>query len=467
MRLILKYFCAQKRTGRKFTTDLMIQLRPILLLTGLVLVFYFGEIALSFSDRGTSYMINDEEVAFSLKLENSYSDFESTEVIDNHVESFMKRWKIKGMSVAVTKNEELVYAKGFGFADLEQGVEVKPGHLFRIASVSKLITAAAILKLQEEGRISLDDYVFGPHGILDTTLFPDYLDARYEEIRVRHLLNHTAGWSRRSGDPMFSSLVIARKMKVPPPAELDQVISYSLSRRLTYQPGTRYSYSNLGYAILGRIIEVRSGIPYEDFVIMNILKPAGIHDMHLGRSTYHERFPNEVAYYHTGTPEYTYAYDGSGKKVPIHNGGNNITLLGAAGGWVASAPELVKLITVLDGFGIQGDLLDRQTLEMMVSPEAAGPGLFGWRGSDSHGTWWRTGYLNGTAALVVRQPDGVNWVALMNTSTYRQSRIHSYTASMMFQALGRIEIWPYLNLFLVDQEIPEPVTGLLEVNPLL
>lgn len=441
--------------------------KSVFIIIALVTVFFFGEIALTFSDRGNPFIIENEEVAFSLKLENQFSDFDATSKIDKQVDAFLQQWGIRGASVAISKDEELVYAKGFGYANVEKNEKVKPGHLFRIASVSKLITATAIMKLYEEGELELDEHVFGPEGILDTAMFSDYKDKRVEEITVAHLLNHTAGWSRRAGDPMFNSLYIARKMKVDPPAKTDHIIEFTLSRKLNYTPGTRYSYSNLGYGILGRIIEVKSGMPYEDYVIMNVLKPAGIHDMHIGHSFAHEKFPNEVSYYNTGRALMTYAVDGSGERVPAIYGGNNIELLGAAGGWVASAPELCKLMTAIDGFDNQTDILKKETLEMMVDPDLAGRGLFGWRGQDQYGTWWRTGYISGSTALLVRQRDGVNWVILMNTSTYKESRIQRYTSSMMFKAVNSVELWPYLNLFLVDQAAPEPISEIPVSNPLL
>jgi len=147
---------------------------------------------MTFSDKGYPSLLNDEEVPFSLLLDNSYSDFEGTEYIDMQVEAFIKRWKIEGASLAVTKDERLVYAKGFGTANSETGEDVKPGHLFRIASVSKLITAVAIMKLYEEGHLGLDEPVFGKQGILNDSVFMNYQDPRVEEITVRHLLNHTA-----------------------------------------------------------------------------------------------------------------------------------------------------------------------------------------------------------------------------------------------------------------------------------
>ena len=212
----------------------------------LLSVFFFGEIAISLSDKGYPSLLKDEEVPFSLLLDNQFSDFDETAEIDREVNDFLKRWRIEGASVAITKDERLVYAKGFGLANSETGEAVQPGHLFRIASVSKLITAVAVLKLEESGALDLDERIFGPSGILNDSMFLSYRDPRVERITVRHLLNHTAGWSRYSGDPMFNSLYIARKMKVDPPAGLDHIIRFALSNRLNYVPGSRYNYSNLG-----------------------------------------------------------------------------------------------------------------------------------------------------------------------------------------------------------------------------
>jgi len=440
--------------------------QKLIILVILVGIFFFGEIAITFSDRGNSFIVEDEEVAFSLKLENAQSDFPSLEIIDRRVEHFMNHWDITGASVAITK-DELVYTKGFGSAVEESGESVKPGHLFRIASVSKLVTAVAIMKLYENGNLSLDEKVFGKDGIIYRNGFHEYKDKRVEQIEVQHLLNHTAGWSRRAGDPMFNSLYIARKMDVPPPASVDQIIQFTLSRKLHYEPGQRYSYSNLGYAILGKIIEVKSGMPYEDYVMMNILKPVGIHDMHIGRSYVHEKYPNEVNYYTAGISRKVYDFSGSGKYVPIHYGGNPIELLGAAGGWIASSPELIKLLTALDGFPEQPDILKPETLTMMTNPNLSGRGLFGWRGSDKQGTWWRTGYFNGTTALLVRQADGINWVILLNTSTYKKSRIHRYLSAMMFESVNRVNQWPDRDLFFVDRYESNSILTMLAKNPKL
>ena len=83
----------------------------------------------------------------------------------------MKKWTIEGASVAIAKDGKLVYARGFGYADTAAGIETQPYSKFRIASISKLVTAVAIMKLQEEGKLSLDDKVFGPEGILNDSCY--------------------------------------------------------------------------------------------------------------------------------------------------------------------------------------------------------------------------------------------------------------------------------------------------------
>lgn len=436
---------------------------------GLIVLFFFGEIAISFSDRATrNSLINTENLSFALNLDNSDSDFGQHEYIDRLFESFLDRYNLKGLSVAVTKNEKLVYAKGFGMANTETSEQMQPGHLFRLASVSKLITATAIMKLREEGKIDLDDKVFGEDGILNDEKFHEFADERVEQIKVRHLLNHTAGWSRYKGDPVFNSLYIARKMDEVPPAPEDMIIRYSLRKPLSFNPGTTYSYSNLGYVILGKIISVLTELPYEDYVVMNVLKPLGIHDMHIGKSFYHEKYPNEVRYYEPAGSSLTLAFNGSGRMVPKSYGGNNIELLGPAGGWVASAPELIKFISAIDGFENVPDFLTDSTIMLMIDPERAGDGLFGWRGSDRHGTWWRTGTLSGSLSFVMRMHNGLNWVVLLNTSGYKRQRIHNKLSRTIFAASYRVKEWPEYDLFtLKNKSKPSPISEIPAINPKL
>jgi len=433
----------------------------------LVIIFFFLEIAISFSFRGSEKVISFEDnISFALKLDNEDSDYHSYKGIDSAIKYFLAKNNIKGASVAITRNDSLVYAKGFGIANTETGELVHPGHLFRIASISKLITAVAILKLYEDGEFSLDDHVFGPSGILNDIRYQAYNDKLIEKITIRHLLNHTAGWSNKLGDPLFNSLYIANRMRTKKPADLDVIIEYAMKQKLSHSPGSHYSYSNFGYAVLGKIIEKVSGMTYEDYVYIKILIPLEIKDMHIGKSFYHEKFPNEVMYFEPAGSRKCYAYDGSGKLVHLAYGGNNISLLGAAGGWIASAPELIKFLSAIDGHDGQLDILSRETIKLMTNPYFAGDGLFGWKGTDKNGTWWRTGFIAGSNALVIRQDNGINWVVLLNSSLSKNKSIHNKISRMMFTATYKTKDWPHINLFFdKKQNSPTPIGYIPALNP--
>jgi len=414
----------------------------------LVLVFFFAEIGSSFSGRESNGRTADNESnAVTLAINNDITSFEGSENLDRVIEKFRKKYKINGISVAVTKGGRLVYAKGFGKADIEQEVKTEPWHVYRLASVSKLVTAIAVMKLYEDGKLDLDEKVFGPDGILNDNEYLNYRDKRVEDITIRHLLTHTAGWSRRNGDPMFMPHQVARKTKSTFPVEVESIIEFALSRKLNYRPGSKYSYSNLGYAILGEIIEVRSGIAYEDYVNLAILNPIGVYDMQLGRSFVDEKADHEVSYYEAYKTRKVLSYHNPKEFVPRAYGGSDVHTLGAAGGWIGSPIEVLKLITAVDGRDSSHDILEPETISMMTQRGRTGRGMFGWKGSDGYGTWWRTGTLTGNAALVVRQNNDINWIILLNTSTYKRSRIHSEMSRTMFRAVASIKKWPEHDLF--------------------
>jgi CubicO group peptidase (beta-lactamase class C family) len=117
------------------------------------------------------------------------NDLSRLPAMDAVVDSFMTRWSLRGVSLSVMRNDSLVYARGYGRADASK--PMTPGTLLRMASVSKLITAVGIMKLQERGKLVLDTPVFGPFGILDG--YDEYItDDNYYLITVEHLLRHQA-----------------------------------------------------------------------------------------------------------------------------------------------------------------------------------------------------------------------------------------------------------------------------------
>jgi len=432
----------------------------------LFLLFFLGETANTFSFKGENNRNNaiGTIIPLSYKIKNELSDCKQTENIDSIVTSFLKQNEIIGSSVAIAKEGRLVYAKGFGFANKENNELVTPKSLFRIASVSKLITAVAIMKLVENEKLDVNQKVFGPLGILNDSIYLNYKDKRVEDITINQLLSHTAGWNGKKSDPVFNLLYVAKVMDLVPPIKIPIVIEYALTKDLDSTPGKEYSYSNLGYCILGEVIKKITGMEYEDYVQFAILHPLGIYDMHIGKSFYNERYPNEVKYYNLTNIEELWSFDGSDELVPTEYGGNNIELLGAAGGWIASAPELVKLMVAIDGFSSQPDILSKQSLDYMTNAHDCSNRLIGWRGTDGHGTWWRTGTLCGTTALLMRHANEINWVVLLNTTTKSRPHIHNKLAHTMYAALGMVKKWPDSNLFNYEPEAnSQPM--LSEKNP--
>jgi CubicO group peptidase (beta-lactamase class C family) len=415
----------------------------------LIIALFLGERAISFSFKRESdtFIKSPVTIPLSHKITSSLSDLPETHLIDSIIVDFMNKNKIIGASVAIANKGNLVYSKGFGYADKENMDTVTPESIFRIASVSKLVTAVAIMKLVEDEKLDINAQVFGPTGILNDSIYMNYIDKRYEQITIQQLLNHTAGWNGNKVDPVFNSLYIAQVMNVSSPAPISAIIEYALSKKLDYLPGKTYSYSNLGYCILGEVIKKVTGMEYEDYVQFAILDPLGIYDMHIGKSLYTEKFNNEVRYYDKSEDIKVWAYNGSKELVPFEYGGNDIALLGAAGGWVASSTELARLMVAIDGFESRSDILSKKTIQCMTEAKDVTRKLIGWRGTDGRGTWWRTGTLAGTTALVMRHNNDISWVVLLNTTTNKRSHIHNEISRTMFKALYSVKQWPDLDLF--------------------
>jgi CubicO group peptidase (beta-lactamase class C family) len=326
----------------------------------------------------------------SLRLSNVFSESPDFYQFDSQMEAFIKKWNIAGASVAISKNERLVFAKAYGYADRELKISTEPYNLFRVASVSKLITSVGIMKLVEQGKIKLDSRVFGDSGILNDSIYLNYIDPQVEQITVKQLLEHSAGWTSRWGDHMFMPTVIAKKSNKPLPVSVDDIIEFALNHRLHFVPGSQSSYSNLGYAVLGKVIEKVSGTDYESYIRKEVLFPLGIFDMRIGGSFISERFENEVKYYEPDTTVLIEDYRGTGQMVSRTYGGNDIRTLGAAGGWIASSTDLMKLMLAIDGNDKIKDILDPETIHTMVTPENPQKSPLGWRRVREN-AWIRTG----------------------------------------------------------------------------
>lgn len=313
--------------------------------------------------------------------------------LDNMIYSFMKKYSIPGISYAISKNEQIVYSSGIGYAITESEQRVVPSNLFRLASCSKQFTSFCILKLLENGLLSLDQKVFGTGGILGSE-YPN-VTSKAADVTVKHLLSHTSGWTS-DPDPMFTSSFAGQT--------LDQRITYMLTSAQS-TPGTSFSYYNMGFGVLGKIIEKVSGKEFEVF-LKEQLALAGITDVHVG-GTLAQRRSNEVVYYsQSGTNGYA----------------NEMQVIKAAGGIIASAPEMLKLAHQIDGYALVPDIITSQTRSLMINPPFPSTytryGL-GWRLNHTYypNSIYHAGNLSGTATQWV-VGENLNLVVLCNSRSY-------------------------------------------------
>lgn len=351
-------------------------------------------------------------------LSNKASDYPALSKMDREIERFIGRWNIKGLSLAVTRNDSLLYAKGYGWADKEKGEEMTPTKIMRLASASKLVTAIAIMRLVEEGKLKLDSKVFGQDGILNDTAYSNAIkDPRLFDITVDNLLQHKGGFGMGAGDPMFNTkdIISSKHLDAPPTnEELTQIV---LGRKIAFTPGQGFRYSNFGYMLLSLVIERVTGKSYWDFVTEEVLHPAGCYGFRPATNYYAERNENEVRYYGPDTVQVE-EYNGSGRMVERVYGGSNVNGLLGAGGWCASASDLARLVAATDKYPHVSNIISNESIDSLTAYAKEGKISRGWSEIDEQGKWRRTGTLSSTHTLIERFPNGECWVMITNSGVW-------------------------------------------------
>ena len=176
--------------------------------------------------------------------------------VEEYIRSEMVSQQIPGVSLAVIRNGEIVLARGYGLANIEHQVPVKPETIFQSGSMGKQFTATAVMILVEEGKLSLDDKI--------TKYFTD-TPAAWNNITVRHLLTHTSGMTDYPRD--FDLRLDYTE---------DELVQRIKTIPLAFEPGAKWSYSNLAYVMLGVLIHKVSGKFYGDFLQERVFKPLGM-----------------------------------------------------------------------------------------------------------------------------------------------------------------------------------------------
>ena len=359
-------------------------------------------------------------------------------VFDQAMKDFMVSNKVSAGSLAITYQGRLVFTKGYTWSKADSPA-TEPTSLFRIASLSKSITSAGILKLVEYNQLGLNDKVMDilPYG----TPGGQTPDPNLGKVTILHLLEHLGGWDRdKAFDPMFADEKISKALSTPLPVTQADIITFMNGRPLQYEPGTKYAYSNYGYCLLGRVIERKTGLGYEEYIKRIILSPLGITRMQIGHSNLEDRAPSEVTY--------------EAKKESVY-GAFNLENMDSHGGWLASAPELAQFAASFDKPD-DSPILSAESIETTfslpatIAREKYKPGEYyyacGWEVRDygnGRRNTWHSGSLPGCYSFMARWSNGVNCVVLFNKRGPGFEKIDP----ILSKAARSVSDWPEHDLF--------------------
>ncbi len=336
------------------------------------------------------------------------------EPFDRALTQFMRDRHIPAGALAVVKDGRLVLSRGYGYADREWTKPLPDGAPFRLASLSKMMTAAAVRKLIREGKLTRATRVF--ELLVLEPLPGKALDPRWKKVTVGHLLDHQGGWdtAKAKFDPMFYSTEISAALGKPGPASAADVIRYMAGQPLQFEPGTKTVYSNFGYCLLGRVIEKVSGKPYLDYLRSAVLEPAGIKEVVLGRTLPGDRDPREPFYSDPNRVPNVMRPE-SKDKVPEPDGGFCVETMDSHGGLTAPAVDVARFLTA---FALDGHPAGR----------IPGGAAFG--------------SLPGTFTMALKRPDGVGIVVLFNQRTDPSGLDYFKIEEAMNRTAGAVKRWP-------------------------
>jgi len=338
-------------------------------------------------------------------------------------------------------NGVIVFHHTYGWQDQAESKPIRPDALFRVASVTKPFTAAAIRTLIADGSLSLDTKVFSlgapGTGVLDHVPFGTP-DARLGNITIDHLLRHYGGWDRGiAGDLTYMETTIANAMGIPSPPGRENTVRYIMGQPLQYDPGSTYAYSNIGYLILGLIIEEISGTDYRSFLQSRIIGPEGSDETNwlLGRTFQADQDPRE--------PFYDHPFNANNVFYPTFS--EDSVVHWPYGGFDFEARTSQGRI-VAHGFVILRQLNRYQIAGANIGGPRPAPG--GWR-------WNHTGSLTGTSSLARQRGDGINYAVMFN----KRPSSGSYASTMRSNLDAIFDsgtlTWPVADITQLEPTVPQ------------
>jgi len=353
------------------------------------------------------------------------------------IDSAIAKWQsdntMPGMSLAVSRNGKMVYTKGYGMADKESGEKVTTASLFRIASVSKLLTSVAVMKLVQGGKLTLEQKVFGSGAILGTTYGTQPYKKYVADITVNDLLHHTIGGWGQDNDPAFFNKNL----------DVAGLINWTLDNvALSKQPGTGFAYSNFGYMLLGRIVEKLGGKTYEQYVTDEIWSKVGATASAIAGTALADRKEKEVKYYgQQGDASFVYDY-------------MQFRRADGAFGWLGTPKDLLLFANAVDSSSTRPDILSPETIKKMVAVTPASIGFggsmqfgCGWVVEGGEWFWW--GSLPGTFAILYRNSNGICVAATANSRRQPtpENGLYSFIRIINFMAFDKTIPWQDIDQF--------------------
>lgn len=366
-------------------------------------------------------------------------------IFDTVMKEMMRTNNVTAGELGVMRYGVVVFHRSYGWQDQALTRLLAPDALMRVGSVSKSFTAAAVRKLISEGRLSLQDRVFSL-GRAGTGILPHVpflkpgavLDERLANITVQHCLQHTGGWdSDLVGDPMFREDQAAAELGVTSPPHTDEMLRWILGQPLQHNPGTTYAYANLGYMVLGLVIEKVSGQPYLACLRERVTRPIGILDSELksGEALLVDQDPREPYYATSGLvdnlfyPAYSHL-----PKVERPYGSFGMEHRKASGGLITNVRQLLLLAEHFTVFG-----------NNVGTP---------WT---RRGTVAKSGGLPGTSAFISQRSDGINIAVICNRSGVAPDIAAAIVGLI---TSGKIAKWPA-----VDPYALPPTAPILQISP--
>ncbi len=370
-------------------------------------------------------------------------------VFDAILADALQTYGIPGGALAIAKDGKLVLVRGYGLANLKTREPVSTASLFSIASISKTVTAVAVLGLIDQQKFSLDDKVYSLLG-KPRPLGQPTIDPRVEQITVRQLLLHAAGWnSKANPDPLREARKIARQFQDKLPLSADAMMRYGLSQPLDVDPGKEIHYSNFCYFLAKMIVEHAARQPYESYVRQKVLLPMGITEMRL-ESLGPGYAVGEVRRYAGGNRELA---------------GGREQVAAPAGNWLASPVDLIRFLTGFDGTRGKSCLSGSSCSTMIADP----PDPLGKRRDGTHAAiGWdvvggdgddvlcrKSGVAAGVRTYIEHRPGGIDWILMLNSDGKADagSAPVGIIIEKLQTAINATQDWPDRDLFR-----PKPAT---------